>query len=64
MDVGQSNGHCKRFVSQKECRNLSLGLTTKARACEGVGQKRSSRITFHVPVSVKECEGMNPHTPK
>jgi hypothetical protein len=41
------------------CRNPSLGLTTKARAC-----KRSPGITFHAPESAKECEGLNPHTPK
>ncbi len=46
------------------CRNPSLGLTTKARACKGVGQKRSPGVTFHAPESAKECEGMNPHTPK
>jgi hypothetical protein len=46
------------------CRNLNLKLTTKARACKGVGQKWSPTVTFHVPRSVGECEGMNPHTPK
>jgi hypothetical protein len=60
---------------QKICRNLSLGLATKARACEGVGQVGTLGITFHVfmsvgecegmnPMSVGKCEGMNPHTPK
>jgi hypothetical protein len=47
-----------------ECHNPSLGLTTKARACKGVNQEGSSRITFHALASVRECEGMNPHTPK
>ncbi len=46
------------------CHNPSLGLATKARACKGVGQERSPRITFHAPGSAKECKGMNPHTPK
>ncbi len=46
------------------CCNLSLGLATKARACEGAGQEWSLGVTFHVPKSVGECEGMNPHTPK
>jgi hypothetical protein len=46
------------------CRNPSLGLATKARACKSVGQERSLEVTFHVPGSAKECEGMNPHTPK
>jgi hypothetical protein len=44
--------------------NLSLRLTTKARACEGVGQEWSSGVTFHAPESVRKCEGMNRHTPK
>jgi hypothetical protein len=46
------------------CCNPSLGLMTKARACEGVGQEGSSGVTFHVPGSAKECEEMNLHTPK
>ncbi len=47
-----------------ECRNPSLGLTTKARACKVVGQKGSSGIMPHAPRSAKECEGTNPHAPK
>jgi len=46
------------------CRNPSLGFATKARACEGVGQKGSPRVIFHAPGSLKECEGMNFHIPK
>ncbi len=46
------------------CHNLNLKLTTQARACEGVGQEGSPRVTFHAPGSAKEREGMNPHTPK
>jgi hypothetical protein len=45
-------------------RNFSLGLAIKARACEGAGQEWSPWITFHAPESVRECEGLNPHTPK
>jgi hypothetical protein len=37
------------------CRNPSLGLVTKARACKGAGQEWSLRITFHA-LGVKECE--------
>jgi len=37
---------------------------TKAKAYKGEGQKWSSGVTFHVPKSVGECEGMNPHIPK
>jgi hypothetical protein len=46
------------------CRNPSLGLMTKARACKGVGQEWSLGVTFHAPRNVGKCEGMNPHTPK
>jgi hypothetical protein len=46
------------------CHNLSLRLATKARANKSPGQKGSLEVTFHAPGSAKECEGMNPHTPK
>jgi hypothetical protein len=46
------------------CHNLSLGLTTKVRACKCAGQEGSPWVTSHAPESVRECEGMNPHTPK
>ncbi len=39
------------------CRNPSLGLITKVRACKVGGQERK-------PKSKKKCEGMNPHIPK
>jgi len=45
-----ANGYIK-------CRNLSLGLVTKVRACKVAGQERK-------PGSERKCEGMNPHTPK
>ncbi len=48
----------------QKCRNPSLELTTKARACRNVGQEGNPGVTFHAPGSAKECEGMNPHTPK
>jgi hypothetical protein len=44
------------------CRNPTLGLVTKARACKGAGQMWSPGVTFHVLKSVKKCEGMNLHT--
>ncbi len=37
---------------------------TRARACKVAGQKGSVGVTPHVPRSVRECKGMNPHTPK
>jgi hypothetical protein len=46
------------------CPNLNLGFVIKVKACEGVGQEWSPRVTFHAPWSVGECEGMNPQTPK
>jgi len=46
----------------KKCRNPSLGLATKARACEGVGQEGGLAITFHALGSANECEGMKPHS--
>ncbi len=46
------------------CRNPNLGLATKAKACKSAGQKGSLRITFHIRGMAKECEKMNPHTPK
>jgi hypothetical protein len=45
-------------------RNPSLGLTIKANACKGVDQEWSVGVTFDVPWSVGECEGMDPHAPK
>jgi len=44
------------------CRNPSFGLMTKAKACKGVGQEGSLRVTFHAPGNVGECDGMNFHT--
>jgi hypothetical protein len=46
------------------CRNLSLGLATKTRGCKVAGQEKDPRVTSHAFRSAKECEGMNPHTPK
>jgi len=50
--------------SEKTRIHFNQRLATKARACKGVSQKRSSGLTFHVPRSVGECEGMNLHSPK
>jgi hypothetical protein len=43
---------------------LILGSEPKQGACNGAGQEGSLGITSRTPGSVKECEGMNPHTPK
>jgi hypothetical protein len=45
-------------------RNPSLGFMTKARGCKIVGQKGSSGVMSHVPKSARECEGIDPRTPK
>ncbi len=37
--------------------NPSLGLTTKARGSQGCGPRKK-------PGSARECEGIDPHTPK
>jgi len=44
--------------------NPNLRLATKARACKGAHQERSSGVTFHTSRNVGECEEMNLHTPK
>ncbi len=46
-----------QFFTYKYCRNPSLGLTTKARACKSVGQEGSLGFTFHALGNAKECEG-------
>ncbi len=51
-------------LGKVHCRNLSLGLVTKARACKGVGQEGSPGVTSRAPRSVGECEGMTLHIPK
>jgi hypothetical protein len=45
-------------------RNLSFWLMTKVKACKDAGQKGIPGVTLHAPMSAKECEGMNLHTPK
>jgi hypothetical protein len=51
-------------MEHRDCRNPSLGLTTKARGCKVAGQEGSLRVMPHAPKSVRECEGINLHTPK
>jgi len=47
-----------------QCHNPSLGLATKVRGCKVVGQEGSPGARLHAPRSARECEGINPHTPK
>jgi hypothetical protein len=42
----------------------NLRFMIKARAYKGAGQKLARESYFMLPRSVRECEGMNPHTPK
>jgi hypothetical protein len=52
------------FLQKFYCRNLSLGLTTKARACKVLGKEGSPGVRSHAPGSARKCEGIDPHTPK
>jgi hypothetical protein len=45
------------------CRNPSLGLATKARACEGVGQEWGLRVTFHALKSMGVWASVREWTP-
>ncbi len=53
-----------RSIKGHWCRNLSLGLATKARGCKVANQEKDPGVTSHALGNAKECEGMNPHTPK
>ncbi len=46
------------------CCDPSLGLTTRARGYKVAGQEGSLGIMPHAPKSARECEGIDPHTPK
>jgi hypothetical protein len=37
---------------------------TKARGCKVAGQEGTPGVMSHAPGSVREFEGINPHTPK
>ncbi len=52
------------FSTYKPCCNPSLGLAIKARACKVGGQEGSPGVIFHALGNEKECEGVNPFTPK
>jgi hypothetical protein len=44
--------------------NPSLGLVIKAKACKVTGQEESPGVMLHAPRTARECEGIDPHTPK
>jgi hypothetical protein len=46
------------------CHNPSLGLATKARGLQGYGPRGRPGSHFTCSRECKECESMNPHTPK
>jgi hypothetical protein len=46
------------------CRDLNLGLATKARGLQGCGPRESPRVTPHAPRSARERGEVNPLTPK
>jgi hypothetical protein len=47
-----------------ECYDLNPGLMTNARGMERCGLKVQPGNHIHILGSARECEGMNPHTPK
>ncbi len=60
---GDGHVYFIHFYHDFECRNPSLGLVTKVRACEGAGQEGRSGVTFHAFGNVGKCEGMSPTLP-
>jgi hypothetical protein len=52
------------LIEVASCHNPSLGLATKARGCKVAGQEGSPVVMPHAHESARECEGIDPHTPK
>jgi len=46
------------------CLNPNLGFATKARGYKVVGQEGSPGVMPCAPKNARECEGIDPHTPK
>jgi hypothetical protein len=61
MGLLECSNQCMHYLN---CRNLSFGLATKARGCKVASQEGSLGVMPHAPGSAKECEGIDPHTPK
>jgi hypothetical protein len=59
-----TRSHIILSVGSIKCHNPSLRLVTKATASKVAGQEGSLGVTPHALGNVRECEGMNPHTPK
>jgi hypothetical protein len=64
MGNDDTNATIENLKNMSNYRNPSLWFATKARAYKVVGQEGNPKVASHAPGSVKECEGMNPHTPK
>ncbi len=45
--------HALKMAFPSPCRNLSLGLTTKARGCKVAGQEKDPGVTSYAPRSAK-----------
>jgi hypothetical protein len=43
---------------------LALGLQPRQKGLQGCGPRRSPEVTSHTPGNVRQCEGVNPHTPR
>jgi hypothetical protein len=54
----------KVYSIHRQYCNPSLGFATKARGCKVAGQERSPGVMPHANANAKECEGIDPHTPK
>jgi len=55
---------CVCFFLDNVCHNPNLGLATKGRVYKRAKQEGDSGDTPYTLRSARECEGMNPHTPK
>ncbi len=61
MGLLECSNQCMHYLN---CRNPSFGLATKARGCKVASQEGSPGVMPHAPRSVRECEGIDLHTPK
>jgi hypothetical protein len=64
MGNDDTNTIIENLRNMLKCCNLNLRLATKAMVYKVAGQEGSLGVASHAPESAKECEGMNPHTPK
>jgi hypothetical protein len=55
---------CWGVTSKVHCCDFSFRFAIKAKVYKGADWKWSLGVTFHVPKSAGECEGMNSHAPK